>query len=66
MAERLPQKVRLMTPEGASEDLYLYPVTGLNAITVGTTTSGDAYRTYIAPNSKILAQYLDIMTTTDR
>lgn len=64
MAERLPQKVRLMTPEGASEDLYLYPVTGLNAITVGTTTTGDAYRTYIAPNGKILAQYLDIMTTT--
>lgn len=64
MAEYTPQKVRLKTPETASEQLYLYPVTGLNAITVGTSAAGNAYTTYIAPDGKILAPYLDIMTTT--
>lgn len=62
--EYTPQKVRLMTPDTAPELLYLYPVTGINAITVGTTTSGGAYTTYVAPEGKLLAPYMDIMTTT--
>ena len=60
--EYTPQKVRLKTPETASEQLYLYPVTGLNAITAGTSLADSSYATYIAENGKILAQYLDIMT----
>ena len=62
--EYTTQKVRLMTPEEASEHLYLYPATGINAIYAGTTDSGSLSTTPIASDGKILADYLDIMTAT--